>query len=186
MGECIDYAFEMNFSADEARYKKLEQLIMELETEHGWTEKVVDVRRWVTFLARELNIETGETKNTYEDSSGQSGGEKAKLAFTILVASIAYQYDIDPSRIPSDRFHFVMVDEMFSKIDDQFSEYALKLFEKFRLQLLIVAPLDPKARVTEPFVKKYLHVVKDERNRSRVHTMSATEFEEYVDEVNSN
>jgi uncharacterized protein YPO0396 len=76
-----------------------------------------------------------------------------------------------------------MVDEMFSKIDDQFSEYALKLFEKFRLQLLIVAPLDAKDRVTEPFVKKYLHVVKDNRNRSRVHTMSAVEFEEYVDEV---
>ena len=183
MGECIDYTFEASFAVGEERYKKLEQLIKELETEEHWTEKVLDVRRWFTFLARELDSTTGDTKRILEDSSGQSGGEKAKLAFTILVASIAYQYDIDPEQTPSDRFHFVMVDEMFSKIDDQFSEYALELFAKFRLQLLIVAPLDAKARVTEPFVKKYLHVVKDPKNRSRVHTMSAIEFEEYVDEV---
>jgi hypothetical protein len=39
--------------------------------------------------------------------------------------------------------------------------------------------------ITQPFVKKYLHIVKDERNRSHVHTMSATEFEKYVDEVNA-
>ena len=187
MSECLDGTFEAGFSGGEERYKKLQKLISELETEQGWTEKVVDVRRWFTFLARELDAETNESKYAYEDSSGQSGGEKAKLAFTILVASIAYQYDIDPGRVPSDRFHFVMVDEMFSKVDDQFSEYALKLFEKFRLQLLIVAPLDAKARVTEPFVKRYLHIVKDSNtNRSRVYKMTAKEFEEYVDEVNAN
>ena len=187
MSDCLDYAFAAGFSVSEERYKKLAQLITDLETEHGWTEKVVDVRRWFTFLAQELDAETGVCKNTYEDSSGQSGGEKAKLAFTILVASIAYQYDIDPKTTPSDRFHFVMVDEMFSKIDDQFSDYALRLFEKFRLQLLIVAPLDAKARVTEPFVKKYLHVVKDQiTNRSRIYTMSAIEFEKYADEIKAN
>jgi uncharacterized protein YPO0396 len=183
MDDCIAHSLENNFTVGEERYKKLEKLITDLEKEPNWTERVVDVRRWVTFRAKELDKETDETKNVWEDSSGQSGGEKAKLAFTILVASIAYQYDIDSNRKPSDRFHFVMVDEMFSKIDDQFSEYALKLFEQFRLQLLIVAPLDPKARVTEPFVKKYLHVVKDEKtNCSRVYTMTAAEFEKNVEE----
>ena len=43
-------------------------------------------------------------------SSGQSGGEKAKLAFTILVAAIAYQYDLDPEHPAQDRFRFVVVD----------------------------------------------------------------------------
>jgi len=77
----------------------------------------------------------------------------------------------------------VVVDEMFSKVDDQHAEYALKLFEKFGLQLLVVAPLDAKACVTQPFVGSYLHVVKDGKtNQSEVYTMTAREFEEVVAE----
>jgi uncharacterized protein YPO0396 len=124
-------------------------------------------------------LATGLERSYYEDSAGQSGGEKAKLAFTILVAAIAYQYNIDPLQTNQDRFHFVVVDEMFSKVDDRYAEYALQLFEKFGLQLLIVAPLDAKARVTESYVGCYLHTVKDERTKtSEIITMSATEYEE--------
>jgi uncharacterized protein YPO0396 len=138
---------------------------------------VTDVRRWFDFAARELENVTNKERSYHEDSAGQSGGEKAKLAFTILVAAIAYQYDIDPDHPTSSRFHFVVVDEMFSKVDDQYSEYALELFKKFGLQLLIVAPLDAKALVTEPYVGCYLHAVKGPRtNRSEVFTMSAREF----------
>jgi uncharacterized protein YPO0396 len=82
------------------------------------------------------------------------------------------------------RFHFVVVDEMFSKIDDENARRALQLFERFGLQILIVAPLDAKARVTEPFVDSYLHVVKDEvTNRSQLFSMSAREYEEIVQGV---
>ncbi|HQU46528.1 MAG: hypothetical protein B7Z73_12505, partial [Planctomycetia bacterium 21-64-5] len=98
-------------------------------------------------------------------------------AFTILVAAIAYQYDLDPENPLSDRFHFVVVDEMFSKVDDQHAEYALDLFRQFGLQLLIVAPLDAKARVTQPYVGCYLHVTK-KQDRSTIFQMTAEEFEE--------
>jgi uncharacterized protein YPO0396 len=70
---------------------------------------------------------------------------------------------------------------MFSKIDDRFAEYALKLFEQFGLQLMIVAPLDAKARVTESFVQYYLQVLKDEKTyRSQVVNMTAREYEEVL------
>ena len=124
--------------------------------------------------------QTGKTVSSYQDSSGQSGGEKAKLAFTILVAAIAYQYDLDPDQPARDRLHFVVVDEMFSKVDDQHAEYALELFRQFGLQLLIVAPLDAKARVTQPYVGCYLHVHKRE-NRSEVFAMTAQEFDERIE-----
>ena len=128
----------------------------------------------------------GNQRGYYEDSSGQSGGEKAKLAFTILVAAIAYQYDLDLTGQSAGGFHFVVVDEMFSKIDDRFAEYALKLFERFGLQLIIVAPLDAKARVTEPFVQYYLQILKDEKSyRSQLITMTAKEYHTAVlDKVN--
>jgi len=179
--ECLAGTFEGTFEADEARYLRIEKFLTRLRDNANWCDKVTDVRNWFDFVARELDAQTERERAYYEDSAGQSGGEKAKLAFTILVAAIAYQYDLDPTRPASDRFRFVVVDEMFSKVDDQYSEYALELFKRFGLQLLIVAPLDSKARVTEPHVGCYLHVVKDaQTNCSEIFSMTAREFDEAV------
>ncbi len=176
--DCLSDAFDGDTSADEARFARIERLIRRFREEERWREKVTDVRRWFDFSARELDAVSGAELSCYEDSSGQSGGEKAKLAFTILVAAIAYQFDIDPNQPDDDRLHFVVIDEMFSKVDDRYADYALQLFEKFGLQLLIVAPLDAKARVTEPYVGCYLHTVKHERSRtSDVISLTADEYE---------
>ena len=86
--------------------------------------EIIDVRRCFDFGARETVRHTGEERGYYSDSMGQSGGEKAKLAFTILVAAVVYQFDINPEDESSSQFHFVVVDEMFSKIDDHYAEYA--------------------------------------------------------------
>lgn len=181
--ECLAGSFEGSSEADEARFVQIEKLIGRLREEGRWRDRVTDVRNWFEFAAREIDNETGRGRSYFQDSAGQSGGEKAKLAFTILVAAIAYQYDIDPNRETSDRFHFVVVDEMFSKIDDQYSQYALDLFRQFGLQLLIVAPLDAKARVTEPYVGCYLLVTKDEQDFSQIHQMTAREFRDQVEIV---
>ncbi len=177
--ECVEGSFEDTAEANEARFTRIKELIIRLRDDENrtWRNKVTDVRRWFDFVAAVIDRQTNKSVSVYQDSSGQSGGEKAKLAFTILVAAIAYQYDLDPEHPVSDRFHFVVVDEMFSKVDDQHAEYALNLFKQFGLQLLIVAPLDAKARVTQPYVGCYLHAVKKD-NRSAIFEMTAQEFEE--------
>jgi uncharacterized protein YPO0396 len=181
LGNCLEGSFGGVLAQDEARYVEIEKLVVRLREEERWRNKVTDVRRWFDFAAREIDCQTGDERSYYEDSSGQSGGEKAKLAFTILVAAIAYQYDLDPDQPANNHFHFVVVDEMFSKVDDQYAEYALELFEKFNLQLLIVAPLDAKARVTESYVGCYLHVVKDSvTSQSAIFSITAEEFEQAV------
>jgi len=175
--ECIESSFDDSAAANEARFERIRELVEKLRDENNrrWRDKVTDVRRWFDFVAAVINRETLETISVYQDSSGQSGGEKAKLAFTILVAAIAYQYDLDPEHPTPDRFQFVVVDEMFSRVDDQHAEYAMELFRQFGLQLLIVAPLDAKARVTQPYVGCYLHVNKRD-NRSEIFEMTATAF----------
>lgn len=183
---CVSGQFEGTLVADEARYKRIESLIVKLRDELNWRNRVTDVRNWFDFAAVETDDVTGEEQGYYDDSAGQSGGEKAKLAFTILIAAIAYQYGIDAHHSKPDRFQFVVVDEMFSRVDDANSHYALELFRRFGLQLLIVAPLDAKARVTEGYVGSYLHVSKSEKtNRSQVLQMTAREFEEHAAEVTS-
>ena len=181
--ECIESSFDDSAAANEARFERIRELVEKLRDENNrrWRDKVTDVRRWFDFVAAVINRETLETISVYQDSSGQSGGEKAKLAFTILVAAIAYQYDLDPEHPTPDRFQFVVVDEMFSRVDDQHAEYAMELFRQFGLQLLIVAPLDAKARVTQPYVGCYLHVNKRE-NRSEIFEMTATAFADVMGE----
>lgn len=149
--------------ANEETFLRIQKLVDKLRDDKNvrWREKVIDVRRWFSFSARELVSETGEARSYYDGGSGKSGGEKARLAFLVLVAAIVYQYDIDPDDPRSDKFHFVMVDEMFSRTASKYAKYALNLFQQFGLQLLIVAPLDAKARVCEPYVGIHAHVVKD-------------------------
>ena len=183
---CLSGTLDGTAEANEATFVKIEKLIIKLRDENNdrWRQKVVDVRNWFNFAARELVVETGEARSYYDGGTGQSGGEKGKLAFLVLVAAIAYQYDLEPDAPSSNRFHFVMVDEMFSRSDDQHAEYALELFERFGLQLLIVAPLDAKARVTEPYVGTYLHVVKDRQtNRSQLLSITAKQLNETVEKL---
>ena len=181
--ECMDESLESSKEANEARFLRIKSLVEKLSDKEksAWRAKVIDVRNWYNFAALELNRETDEVCSVYEGGASKSGGEKAKLAFTILVAAISYQFDIDPTGETPGRFHFVVVDEMFSKVDDQNATYALELFKQFGLQLLIVAPLDAKARVTEPFVDRFLHVVKDSTtHRSQLYGMTAMEYEEVI------
>lgn len=181
--ECLDESLENTEEANEARFLRIKKLVERLADKDNtkWRDKVIDVRYWYAFAAREVQRNDGVTRSYYEDSAGQSGGEKAKLAFTILVAALAYQFDIDPTGRTPERFHFVVVDEMFSKVDDHNAQYALKLFQQFGLQLLIVAPLDAKARVTESFVDSYLQAVKDEAtHHSELYSMTAREYEDVL------
>jgi uncharacterized protein YPO0396 len=167
--------------ANETAFVRVEALVSKLRDDANarWREKVVDVRNWFHFSAREIVKQTGESRSYYDGGSGQSGGEKGKLAFLVLVAAIAYQYDLDPDSDEGGRFRFVMVDEMFSRSDDAHAEYALDLFARFGLQLLIVAPLDAKARVTEPYVGTYLHVLKNKStNRSELVSITAEQLRE--------
>jgi uncharacterized protein YPO0396 len=181
---CLTGSLEGTAEANEATFVRIEKLVAKLRDDGNdrWRQKVIDVRNWFNFAARELVAANGESRSYYDGGTGQSGGEKGKLAFLVLVAAIAYQYDLDPDGVSQDRFHFVMVDEMFSRSDDQHAEYALKLFEKFGLQLLIVAPLDAKARVTEPYVGFYLHVIKDKQtHRSQLLSITAEELYDRTD-----
>ena len=178
---CLSGTLDGSPEVNESTFVRIEKFVAKLRDDGNsrWREKVIDVRNWFNFGAREIVKDTGEQRSYYDGGTGQSGGEKGKLAFLVLVAAIAYQYDIDPDGPPSDKFAFVMVDEMFSRSDDAHAEYALDLFDRFGLQLLIVAPLDAKARVCEPYVGTYLHVIKNKQsNKSELVSITADFFSE--------
>ena len=65
------------------------------DADRSWTRRVTDVRNWFTFSASERDRETDEEWEHYRDSDGKSGGQKEKLAYTILAASLAYQFGLE-------------------------------------------------------------------------------------------
>lgn len=121
------------------------------EMDRRWTTKVTDVRNWFTFAASERWREDGTEYEHYSDSGGKSGGQKEKLAYTILAASLAYQFGLEPGAVRSKSFRFVVIDEAFGRGSDDSARHGLKLFQQMNMQLLIVTPLQ-KIHIIEPFV----------------------------------
>jgi len=66
-----------------------------IDLDRKWMKKVTDVRNWFTFAASERYQEDGSEYEHYTDTGGKSGGQKEKLAYTVLAASLAYQFGLE-------------------------------------------------------------------------------------------
>ncbi|MGI8793309.1 MAG: SbcC/MukB-like Walker B domain-containing protein, partial [Acidimicrobiales bacterium] len=147
------------------------------DADKAWTAKVTDIRNWFTFAASEQDKVSGEEYEHYRDSDGKSGGQKEKLAYTILAASLAYQFGLQWGVEKSRDFRFVVIDEAFGRGSDDSTRYALELFAKLGLQLLVVTPLQ-KVHVIEPYVKAIGFVDNPAGSYSRAQTLTLEEFRE--------
>lgn len=145
------------------------------ESDKTWTRRVTDVRNWFVFSASERDAETGDEWEHYSDSDGKSGGQKEKLAYTILAASLAYQFGLEWGAEKSRDFRFAVIDEAFGRGSDVSTRYALDLFATLGLQLLIVTPLQ-KVHIIEPYVKAIGFVDNPSGTYSRLQTMTIEEY----------
>jgi len=142
------------------------------ELDRRWTRKVTDVRNWQTFAASERWREDDREHEHYTDSGGKSGGQKEKLAYTVLAASLAYQFGVE--RRSGRSFRFVAIDEAFGRGSDESARYGLALFKQLDLQLLVVTPLQ-KIHVIEPYVASVAFVHNDGRE-SQLRTLTIEEY----------
>lgn len=145
------------------------------EQDRRWTNKVCDVRCWFSFAASERWREDDTEHEHYSDSGGKSGGQKEKLAYTILAASLAYQFGLEWGEVRSRSFRFVVIDEAFGRGSDESAEYGLKLFAQLNLQLLIVTPLQ-KIHIIEPHVASVGFVHNEGGRASKIRNLSIAEY----------
>jgi uncharacterized protein YPO0396 len=172
---------EGNNEADsEVFFERIKKLLDRLKNEERWCKKVTDVRNWADFSVLEKIRDTHEQKNYYSDSAGLSGGQKAKLAFTILGSAIAYQYGLNLEgenstkgrKLFENSFRFIVVDEAFSKSDEKNARYAMELFQNLKLQVMVVTPKD-KIHVVEPYIQSiFLTHVNEGEDRSQLINLS--------------
>lgn len=144
------------------------------EADKRWRHRVTDVRNWFVFAASERWRETHEPHEHYSDSAGKSGGQKEKLAYTVLAASLAYQFGLDWGSGRARTFRFVVIDEAFGRGSDESTRYGLQLFRSMGLQLLIVTPLQ-KIPVIEPFISAVGFVDNPKGDRSRLTNLTIEE-----------
>jgi len=145
------------------------------EQDRRWTARVTDVRNWFLFAASERWRADDVEHEHYTDSGGKSGGQKEKLAYTILAASLAYQFGLEWGAVRSRSFRFVVIDEAFGRGSDESAQYGLRLFEQLNLQLLIITPLQ-KIHIIEPFVASVGFVHNEDGRDSRLRNLTIEEY----------
>ncbi len=168
----------------ESKFLQVRELIQRFKGREGssdldqrWTRKVTDVRNWFVFAASERWREDDKEYEHYTDSGGKSGGQKEKLAYTVLAASLAYQFGLEWGAVRSRSFRFVAIDEAFGRGSDESTRYSLELFKKLNLQLLIVTPLQ-KIHIIEPFVSGVGLVYSRNGKESQLRNMSVESYQE--------
>lgn len=166
---CTEGVIGADDAYTEAKFLQVRDIIERLRGREGmtdldrrWRRKVTDVRTWFVFSASERWREDDSEHEHYSDSGGKSGGQKEKLAYTVLAASLAYQFGLEQSDRRSRSFRFVVIDEAFGRGSDESARYGLELFDRLNLQLLIVTPLQ-KIHIIEPYVASVGFVHNDGR-----------------------
>lgn len=163
----------------EERFLRVKNLLTRLSgaesADRSWTEYVIDARSWFTFTASERWIEDNTEKEFYSSSSGKSGGQKEKLAYTILASALAYQYGQGAKRAAGG-FRLVVIDEAFGRGSEESTKYGLRLFASLELQLVLVTPLQ-KIGVIEGSVATIHFIANATGSVSEVRSLSIEEYE---------
>jgi uncharacterized protein YPO0396 len=179
--KCYIHSFSSNTDLyTEEKYEQVKNILDRFASMEGvdrdWTNTVTDVRQWFEFNASERFRSDDTEKEFYEGSGGKSGGQKEKLAYTILASALAYQFGLQFGESKSRSFRFVVIDEAFGRGSDESTRYGLELFKKLNLQLLIVTPLQ-KIHIIESHVNSFHFVSNREGNNSQVSNFTKEEYE---------
>lgn len=179
-----DYYNEQRFEAVKAIIDRLKGREGTVDADKKWRLKVTDVRNWFNFAASERYYSDDSQAEYYNDSTGKSGGQKEKLAYTILAAGLAYQFGLRKiGETKSRSFRFVVIDEAFGRGSEESARFGLELFKKLDLQLMVITPLQ-KIHVIEPYIDNVGFVAISD-NRSRIRNLSIEQYKEEYNERTS-
>ena len=153
-------------------FNRVRTLLDDFQQKPEQTQRVCDVRNWMSAGVRELRRLDDSEANYYAATTGRSGGQKAKLAFTILASALSAQYGLSTAPTDAPNFRLVVIDEAFSRTDEQNSTRAMQLFSRLGFQVLIVGPFDAKAKLAVPFVETIHLASNPAGNRSVLTTLA--------------
>ena len=164
----LSHAWNDDPQQAEAKFVELRQLVVRLASQDAeqrrWRESVLDVRLHVEFIGKEYDAD-GVEQEVHESGAGKSGGQRQKLATTVLAAALRYQLGGTEHGVPS--YAPVVLDEAFDKADNEFTALAMNIFANFGFQMIVATPLK-SVMTLEPFIGGACFVDIRERRASGV------------------
>jgi uncharacterized protein YPO0396 len=143
------------------------------EYDAGWKKRILDVRTWFEYVADEIGADDAVVER-HSDAGGKSGGQKEKIAYTLLGAALANHFGIKEGRPGA--FRLIVIDEAFKGTDPDFTRHGLELFTSLGLQMVIVTP-NTKFSLLDDYVDTVHMVEKDTQTQcSVVRRMPIDEF----------
>ncbi len=173
----LDFAIQKDEGYREEVFKKIKELITELQKEEVWRRKVTDVRNWLLFSAREYSLTEDKPGQYHDNTASYSGGQKAQFTYAILGAAIAHQFGIFQQGKQHKSLRFITVDEAFSKLDPEKSRFLMEFCDQLNLQILVVTPLD-KINIAEPYINAVHFVEIRNKKNSVVYNLTMDEYYE--------
>lgn len=145
-------ASEENHTRALARYHALDKILSRLGSEESgdksWRNLVLDTRRHVAFVGREIDG-SGATVNTYQSSASLSGGQAQKLVFFCLAAALRYRLaDVDAD---TPTYGTIVLDEAFDRADPAFTKIAMDVFTQFGFHMILATPFK-QIKTLSPYV----------------------------------
>jgi uncharacterized protein YPO0396 len=163
--------------------QKIGDIIKQLEQNEQWRKEVTDVRNWLGFKTQQYYLENNApvSGTLLDGTGGKSGGEQAKLTYTVLAAALTYQFNIGLHERNARSFRFIVVDEAFSKLDPENSAYLLDLLSKLRFQMLIITP-NTGVAIGEKYMSHLIFVKKESETPplSVAYCYSVKEIKNYI------
>lgn len=177
----LEFATQKEEAYREEIFKRIKTLISELQMEEVWRKKVTDIRNWLTFSAREYSLVENKVGQYHDNTASYSGGQKAQFTYAILGAAIAHQFGIFQVGKQYKSLRFITVDEAFSKLDPEKSQFLMEFCAQLNLQILVVTPLD-KINIAEPYINAVHFVEIKNKNNSIVYNLTMDEYYERKEE----
>ncbi len=185
LSSTIPSVLEFSTQKDEAYrervFQNIKVLITELQQEETWRRKVTDIRNWLSFNAREYTFAENKAGQYHDNTASYSGGQKAQFTYAILGAAIAHQFGIFQPGKQHKSLRFITVDEAFSKLDPEKSQFLMEFCAQLNLQILVVTPLD-KINIAEPYIHAVHFVEIKNKKHSIVYNLTMEEYNERKEE----
>lgn len=172
----LEFATQKDEAYRQIVFEKIKALITELQQEEAWRRKVTDIRNWLVFSAREYSTMDNKAGQYHDNTASYSGGQKAQFTYAILGAAISHQFGIYEQGKQHRSLRFITVDEAFSKLDPEKSQFLMEFCAQLNLQILVVTPLD-KINIAEPFIYTVHFVEIKNKKHSIIYNLSMQEYE---------
>ena len=119
-------------------------------------------------------FEDNSEKEFYAGTSGKSGGQKEKLAYTILASALAYQFGLSYGEPRSKSFRFVVIDEAFGRAMMKARNLAWD-FSKTEFAIINCNSI-AKIHVIENYINSVHYVSNTNGNNSELQNLTVEEY----------